>query len=584
MNDNDHEDVMTTTSRWGDKLPPFPADAVRRYREAGLWGQLTLAEQFHAVTSTHADRIAVVSAEGSLTFAQLDESTDRIAAGLHGLGLRPGDPVLFQLTNRLHSVLAWYATLKAGLIPVATLALHRRHEITQIAARTGAVAHLVEVDVGDRFDLVAMAEEHRRDCATMRHIITVGDLDTKPGHTRLEALGRDVDSAGARSIVDDLQSRLDPDDVAVFQLSGGTTGVPKVIPRRHAEYWYNAVAYAQRLGWDASNRVAHLIPIIHNAGIVCGLHAPHSVGARLVLGGPDAERALPLLVEQQITDLIIGHGHFQAIGDRAMAALAPSLERAILSGSKVPSRLFEHIEKLGVWPGQLFGMAEGFFALSELHASRQIRLTTVGTALSPLDDFRILEPGTDDVVTDGVTGELCCRGPYTLPGYFDAPEHNAVAFTSDGFYRTGDLASVQIIDGQRCISIDGRIKDVINRGGEKVNAEEVELLLLHHPGIAQAAVVAMPDPRLGERACAFLVAARDRLTLEDVQRHLNALGVAKYKWPERLEWVDDLPRSEVNKIDKKTLRDRIATAPQTSTEGSALNPGPVEKTGLRHLR
>ncbi|WP_368367129.1 AMP-binding protein [Actinomadura sp. WMMA1423] len=477
---------------------------------------------------------------------------------LHAAGLRPGDPVLFQVTNRLHTIVAWYGALKAGLVPVATLAQHRRHELHQIAARTGARAHLVEVDAADKFDLVALADELRRDSPAQRYVITAGAAEVRSGSVRLEDLGADTDPVGARRLVERIQSGLDPGAVAVFQLSGGTTGVPKVIPRRHAEYWYNAAAYARCLEWDATSRVGHIIPIIHNAGIVCGLHAAHSVGARLILGTPNPEQSLPLLAEEGVTDLIIGHGHFQAVAERGVAALAPTLRRAVLSGTKVPPRLFEHIERLGVWPGQLFGMAEGFFAVTVPGSSRESRLLTVSEKLSPLDEFVILEPGTEDPVPDGVTGELCCRGPYTIPGYYDAPAHNANAFTSDGFYRTGDLASVRVIDGRRCVSIDGRIKDLINRGGEKINAEGVELLLLHHPGIAQAALVAMPDTRLGERACAFLVADGPELPLRRIQEHLDGLGVAKYKWPERLVWVRDLPRSKVNKIDKRTLRERAA--------------------------
>jgi 2,3-dihydroxybenzoate-AMP ligase len=153
---------------------------------------------------------------------------------------------------------------------------------------------------------------------------------------------------------------------------------------------------------------------------------------------------------------------------------------------------------------------------------------------------------------------LCCHGPYTLPGYFDAAEHNLVAFTTDGFYRTGDLATVVTVDGTRYLSIDGRIKDVINRGGEKINAEEVELLLLRHPAVAQAAVVAMPDPRLGERSCAYLVARDQPVSLDEIRGHLAGLGVAKFKWPERIEWLGELPRSNVGKVDKKTLRQQIA--------------------------
>lgn len=540
-----------------DKAPPYADEDVRRYREAGLWGTRTLADCFHDVAVRHPDRPAVVAVEGRLSYAELDARTDLVAAGLHGLGLRPGDPILFQVSNRLHSIIAWYAALKAGLVPVATLAQHRLHEISQIAACVGAVAHLVEVTDRDTFDLAAFAGEHAEGHTTMREIITAGAPPVN-GCVRLEDLGTDIDPLLARALVATIQHRLDPDGIAVFQLSGGTTDVPKVIPRRHAEYWYNAVAYADRLGWDETCRVAHLIPIIHNAGIVCGLHASHSVGACLVLGSPDPTSALPLLIEEDITDILIGHGHFRAIADKGLPALVPGLQRAILSGTKVPSELFDHVERHGVWSGQLFGMAEGFFALSPRHAPREARLSTVGTALSPADEFRILDPGTEEDLPDGATGELCCKGPYTLPGYFDAMEHNAVAFTSDGFYRTGDLASVRTFDGERYLSIDGRIKDVINRGGEKVNAEEVELLLLRHPGIEQAAVVAMPDARLGEKACAFLVAADARVSMADLQQHLTRLGVAKFKWPERLEWIDELPRSNINKVDKRSLRLRAA--------------------------
>ena len=546
-----------TTKDWDGRLPDYPAPAVRRYRDAGLWGERTIAQEFHAVALRYSGREAVVSQEGRLTFAELDRRTDQVAAGLGDLGLRPGDPILFQVTNRLHSIVAWYGALKAGLIPVATLAAHRRHEISQVAIRTRAAAHLVEAGTGG-FDLVTFAREHQADSPAIRHILTAGAAEPAPGLTRLEDLGTGTDPAAARRLVEEVQAALDADDVAVFQLSGGTTGVPKVIARRHAEYWYNARAYAARLGWDEQSRVAHLIPIIHNAGIVCGVHAPHSAGACLLLGTPDAEASLPLLIGEKVTDILVGHAHYQDVADRGITALAGSVQRLVLSGTKVPPALFARIEEHGVWSGQLFGMAEGFMGLTEIGAPREARLTTVGTPLSDLDEFRILRPGSEEDLPDGVTGELCCRGPYTLPGYFDAAEHNLAAFTTDGFYRTGDLATVVTVEGTRYLSIDGRIKDVINRGGEKINAEEVELLLLRHPAVAQAAVVAMPDPRLGERSCAYLAARDQPVSLDEIRGHLAGLGVAKFKWPERIEWLGELPRSNVGKVDKKALRQQIA--------------------------
>jgi 2,3-dihydroxybenzoate-AMP ligase len=545
-----------STSRWGERLVRYPDDLVRRYRRSGLWGTRTIADELHAVAAAHPQREAVVALDGRLTYRELDERTDVLAAGLAGLGLVPGDPVLFQVTNRLGTILAWYGVLKAGLVPVCALAAHRGHEIGEISRRVGAVAHLVEA--GTRgFDLVAFAAEQRRDHPTLRHILVLGATGDTAG-VAIESLGADADPQAARKIVEDIQRGIDPDDVAVFQLSGGTTGVPKVIPRLHAEYWYNAAAYARSWGWSPDARVAHLIPVIHNAGIVCAVHGPHSVGGCLVLGTPDLADSLPLMARERATHVLLGHGHFKAVAEPGFAAATASVTQVVLSGTKVPPALFDDLERRGLWSGQLFGMGEGLFLTTRPGAPREARATTVGTPLSPLDEIRILEPGAATELPGGQVGELCCRGPYTLRGYFDAAAHNARAFTPDGFYRTGDLASAREIGGQRYVSIEGRIKDVINRGGEKINAEEVELLLLRHPRITDAAAVAMPDPRLGERTCACIVVQGEPLTMAEIREHFTQLQVAKFKWPERIEHLAEMPRTLVGKTDKKRLQAAIA--------------------------
>jgi non-ribosomal peptide synthetase component E (peptide arylation enzyme) len=282
------------------------------------------------------------------------------------------------------------------------------------------------------------------------------------------------------------------------------------------------------------------------------------VGACLVLGTPDALASADLLGRERADTAVIGHGHFQALADPGFLARASSLRTLLLSGTKVPEDLFADLERKGIWAGQLFGMAEGLFCLSRPDDPREARLRSVGTALSDLDEIRLLAPGSDEPVPDGEVGELCCRGPYTIPGYYDAIEPNTNGFTHDGFYRTGDLARWQEYDGVPHLLIEGRIKDVINRGGEKINAEEVELLLLRHPDVLQVAVVSMPDPRLGERSCAYVVSSAP-VGLDDVPSPFAALGVAKFKWPERVERVDDLPRTKVGKIDKKVLRDAAST-------------------------
>lgn len=556
----DRRQVDDVRRRLSAKVTPYPAEVVRDYRSAGLWGEETIVVEFRRIVAAHPDRDALVTDAGTLTYAELDDRSDRIAYGLGALGLTVGDPIMFQVTNRQETVLGWYAVLKAGLIPVCTLPFHRGHEISQISRQVGAVGHLVEAGTRS-FDLIAFGREQADGHPTLRHLVVIG-AEQDDDVTRLEDMGSDVEGETARRWVDDVQTLLDPDDVAVFQLSGGTTGVPKVIPRLHAEYWYNAEAYAQRLGWDSESRVAHLIPIIHNAGIICGVHAAHSVGGGLVLATADLDQALALMIKSGATDALFGHGHYGVIDHPSFTEILPTLRSVILSGAKVSRKLFAAFEDRGVWAGQLFGMGEGLCAVSEHDAPPEARNTTVGTVLSPLDEIRILEPGTENAVAEGAVGELCARGPYTIRGYYDAPEHNARAFTSDGFYRTGDLAAFVEIEGAHYLSIEGRIKDVINRGGEKVNAEEVELLLLRSPAIAAAGVVAMPDERLGERACAFLVASGTPLSMAEVQAHLDELGVAKFKWPERLEWVGELPKTQVGKLDKKMLRAEILTRMQ----------------------
>ncbi len=526
------------------RLVPYPPEFVARYREAGLWGGRTIADEFHAVAQAHSERLAVVGLDARLTYRELDTRSDLLAAGLADLGIEPGGPVLFQVTNRVEAVVAWYGVLKAGLVPVCTLAAHRGHEIGAISRRVGAVAHLVEG--GTRgFDLVGFAAEQQAGHPTLRHVLVLGEL---------AALGAGPEPVTARKVVDGIQQGIHADDVAVFQLSGGTTGVPKVIPRLHAEYWYNAAEYARSWGWTPETRVAHLIPIIHNAGIACAVHASHSVGACLVLGTADLDVSLPLLADAGATHVLLGHGHFGAPMHPAFDAAARTLTQVVLSGTKVPPALFDDLERRGLWSGQLFGMGEGLLLTTRPGAPRAARATTVGTPISELDEVRVLAPGTEDGVSDGEIGELCCRGPYTLRGYVDAPEHNARAFTSDGFYRTGDLAVITEIDGERYVAIEGRIKDLINRGGEKISAEEVELLLLRHPRVRHAAVVAVPDPRLGERACAFLVVDGEPLTLLDVQEHFAQLQVAKFTWPERVEHLPEIPRTLVGKVDKKRLQ------------------------------
>ncbi|GAA1749978.1 AMP-binding protein [Aeromicrobium alkaliterrae] len=558
-------------------FPTFPVEAVERYRAAGLWGTRTIAQEFRAVASRFADREAVVDRERRLTYAELDANSDAIATGLLAAGLEVGDRVTLQAGNSVGTIELFYGLLKAGLVPVCTLQAHGHHEIDSIATTVGARAHAI--DLSERADERSVfAEEVRERVASVVHLIqtsggpsllagddvlTLDELRLSPPHA-VEAFLPEADGVG-------------PDDLAVVQLSGGTSGTPKLIPRLHAEYWYNGIATAERWSVGPEDRIAHLIPIVHNAGVHAALWPAHSSGACLVLDslarGLDVFRTV---ADEGVTGMLMASSLLDG-------ADHPDLERAVsglrwisLSGSAPTSRLFDRLSGWGVTVGQNFGMTEGIVLATPLDSSDQMRRHTVGTPISAYDEIRVVDPAeADRECATGEPGELLVRGPYTIRGYIGAPEHDALVFTPDGFYRTGDVVAAVEVDGVLAYRVEGRIKELINRGGEKVNAAEVESLLLEHPRVVSAAVVAMPDLRLGERGCAYVITDDGApLTLDEVRTHFAAREVAKFKWPERVETRTELPRTAVGKIAKRLLAEEIAAV--VANEGAL-----VESEGAR---
>jgi len=539
---------------------PYPAEMVERY--SSVVGRRTIAEEFWAIAAKHPDATALVTPDAQLTYEQLDFSSDRVAIGLRELGLEPGERVLMQFTNCAWAVIAWYGLIKAGLVPVATLAQHREHELFEIGRQCEPAAHLIEAGFPGQ-DLVALARGAAGRTPSMRVLMTVGASEPPEGAIAIESLEHagldDPVAAGAQAR--ELHEEIGPDDVATLQLSGGTTSTPKLIPRRHAEYWLNARLYAEGMQLAAGDFVPHLLPVIHNAGIVCGLHAAHSQGAAFGTCPPTPEGFTALVRRAAPTHLMMAPPIQKMVDSTPeLKARLQSLRLIIWVLGKLPAEVIGEWERDGRVIGQMFGQSEGLCMITPLDAPAEIRHSCVGRPLSELDEVRILEPGTEQPVEPGEPGELCCRGPYTIRGYYRAPERNREAFTADGFYRTGDIVKQVDGPGGPYYALADRIKDLINRGGEKVNAQEIEQLLLEHPAIAEIALVAMPDKLMGERACAFIVPASGvrAPVKEDLQMFLNALNVAKFKWPERVEHRRCLPRTNVQKVDKKRLRAEIA--------------------------
>jgi 2,3-dihydroxybenzoate-AMP ligase len=540
---------------------PYPRAARERYRAEGMWRGRPLGEELADAMVRFADRTALITDEVRWTYADLDRRVTAFAAGLLvRTSLRPGDPVMFSMGNVAETVVAYYGALRAGLVPVCTLPLHRAREIGLLAGHTGARGHFVQGDYRD-YALTAMALEVAGGSAGPAELIVARGPAPAGAHAMAGIMAAGSEPGGRERLAG---IRVNPEAVTVFQLSGGTTGLPKVAPRLHEEYAYNARCWAEKLGYGPGTRVLYPLPVMHNAGLNLALQPAHLTGATVVLA---VDAAVDTILDAiaahrpQVLPLVPPAVAVRLLDSpRSRREDLTCITDFIVGGQKLPVEIARRLEaELGIRCRQMFGMAEGMFLLTPPGASDEVRLHTVGAPISPLDEVRVYDVGTEREVPDGEIGELCTRGPYTIRGYYRAAQHNRNAFTADGFYRTGDLARRHRFAGSVFYSIDGRIKDVINRGVEKIHAEEVEELILRHPDVVSAAVVAMPDRVLGERACAYLIMKPGTaLTVETLGAHLLPQGLARYKLPERVEVVTSFPLTNVGKVSKKDLRADIA--------------------------
>jgi len=538
---------------------PWPEALAERWRALGYWRGETFGSMLRERADAHPDRLALVAGAERWTYGELDARVDGLAAGLIGRGFVPGDRVVVQLGNEPAFVEIVFALLRIGVLPVFALPAHRSREIGHFAQITEARGYVVSGTPAGDFDARALAGELRERLASLEHVIVAG---SDPGdHEALDALrdaGADraaIDAAGPPAAA-----------FAFLQLSGGSTGVPKLIPRTHDEYLYTLRRSAEVCGLDERSVYLAALPAAHNFPLSSpGIMGAFYAGSRVVLApAPSPEVAFGLIEREgvTITGLVPPLAMLWLDAARRRDEDLSSLAVLQVGGAKLSAEAARRIGPgLGCRLQQVFGMAEGLVCYTGLDDDEERIVTTQGRPMADDDELRVVDT-EDRVLPVGATGSLQTRGPYTIQGYYRAEEHNARAFTSDGWYRTGDIVRVTA-DGD--VVVEGRDKDQINRGGEKVAAEEVENELLAHPAIHDVAVVAMPDPLLGEKICAFVVARGAPPRKPELRRFVLQRGLAAYKVPDRFEFVDEFPRSHVGKVSKAALRERIRqlTAPSS---------------------
>ncbi|MEU1753392.1 AMP-binding protein [Micromonospora matsumotoense] len=540
-----------------DGTVPWPPELVARYTDRGYWTHRPLGAYLYAAADADPTATCLVDGPVRLTFAELTARADGAAVRLRALGIRPDDRVVVQLPNCWEFVVLTVACFRLGAVPVMALPAHRRQEIAAIVALTGARA-LVVPDGWKDFDHQALAHEVAADAPTLRHVLVAG-ADVRPDSVDLRQLCRPADDpAAARRALD--AAAPAGSAVALFLLSGGTTGVPKLIARTHDDYGYMMRRAAELSEVDATTVYLAVLPLAHGYPMAGpGLLGTLLAGGRVViLPSPAPERAFEAVQRERVTFTSLVPAAVQRwleYRDKDPDRDLGSLRRVQVAGSRLADQVAQRVTPvLGCELQQVYGMAEGLLCLTRPADPPDVVCHSQGRPICPDDELRLVDEDGRPV-PPGEAGVLLTRGPYTPRGYYRSPELTARAFV-DGWYNTGDIVRLRP-DGN--LVIEGRDKDLINRGGEKISAEEVENFAYQLDAVSLAAAVAMPDAELGERVCLYVVPQPGRAVgLDEVRAVMQRAGVAAFKLPELLVTVDELPYTAVGKVNKKQLRADIS--------------------------
>jgi 2,3-dihydroxybenzoate-AMP ligase len=461
---------------------------------------------------------------------------------------------VLQLPNIPEFVYVYYALAKIGVIPVMAMRAHRHTEIRHFVNSSGAVGWFIPGPFGN-FDFPAMAEEVRADCPTLTHVLVAGN--PRPGQTALgPMIGEPANESELRAALKRL--RPDPGEVALMLLSGGTTALPKLIPRTHNDYVYNAEQCARVAGFGEHTTYMVVLPLAHNYNLASpGIMGAFAVGGKVVLApSPDAETVFPIVERERVTVIaaavpLVANWLNSPVPKRHDVSSLKAIQNG---GARLAPELRQRVrDELGATPQEIYGTAEGLINIVRLDDGEEALLHSSGAPVCADDEIKVVDDN-DREVPDGEPGELLTRGPYTIRGYYNAAEKNREAFTADGFYRMGDIVRKR----GRHVYTEGRRKDLINRGGEKISCDEIENYIFAHPKVKTVTLVAMPDEVFGEKACAFVIPKPgETLTFEELIAFLRAQKIASFKLPERLELVAEFPLSPAGKILKRTLRERI---------------------------
>ena len=521
----------------------WPDDVAALYRARGYWRGETFSQVLRSRAEAQPDAVAVVGMDQRWTYGDLLQKAETAAAGFLAMGLKPGDRVVVQLPNRPEFLSVVFGLFRAQLIPVYALPAHRTTEIVHFVTRAEATAYVV-ADRHEGFDYRALARAVQAEVPELRHVVVVGEAEEFTAFDGFRA-----DPAALP------RTDADPSDVAFLQISGGSTGLSKLIPRTHDDYLYSVRESADISGLEPESVYLTALPAAHNFPMSSpGYLGALYVGATVVMApSPSPDVCFPLIEREgvTITGLVppLALLWMQAAGRKTHDL--SSLQVLLVGGAKfLPEAARRVRPELGCTLQQVFGMAEGLVNYTRLDDPETLIVETQGRPISPDDEILIVDDAGAPVA-DGQPGDLLTRGPYTIRAYHNDAGANARSFTEDGFYRTGDVVR-RTPEGY--LVVMGRATDHINRAGEKISAEEVEDHLLAHPAVFDAAVVSVPDDYLGERICAFVIPKDVAPRGVELKAWMRQRDIAAFKAPDQIVFVDDFAVTAVGKVSRRELR------------------------------
>ncbi|MGS5956256.1 medium-chain fatty-acid--CoA ligase [Escherichia coli] len=521
------------------------------YRQQGLWGDASLADYWQQTARAMPDKIAVVDNHGaSYNYSALDHAASCLANWMLAKGIESGDRIAFQLPGWCEFTVIYLACLKIGAVSVPLLPSWREAELVWVLNKCQAKMFFAPTLFKQTrpVDLILPLQNQ---LPQLQQIVGVDKL--APATSSLSLSQIIADNTPLTTAI-----TTHGDELAAVLFTSGTEGLPKGVMLTHNNILASERAYCARLNLTWQDVFMMPAPLGHTTGFLHGVTAPFLIGARSVLLDIFTPDACLALLEQQRCTCMLGATPFVYdllnVLEKQPADLS-ALRFFLCGGTTIPKKVARECQQLGIKLLSVYGSTE-----SSPHAvvnlddplSRFMHTdgyAAAGVEIKVVDDARkTLPPGCE--------GEEASRGPNVFMGYFDEPELTARALDEEGWYYSGDLCRM---DEAGYIKITGRKKDIIVRGGENISSREVEDILLQHPKIHDACVVAMPDERLGERSCAYVVlkAPHHSLSLEEVVAFFSRKRVAKYKYPEHIVVIEKLPRTASGKIQKFLLRKDI---------------------------